>query len=221
MRHPLESSLRGLSLAALISGCTTAAHESQPTSTPTKPPITEIQPTTTATPTPPTEPGKKLVFPTPEPKPLSELASLNAELMKPTVKSIEGLSYKEFMRQKGYEVLIGQLVPRQDAVVIKKEGLATKILPDTSAQDLSEEYSLKAGGKLTSIAYVILAVKVGPTKKDEPRRQSWIARRVKVVLGEGNPATQMWVYNQLQFVDENNTEVTFIQLINPRPTTKA
>lgn len=219
-RSLVEAGVSGLTLATLIAGCTATAAEPQLTSTvPTATPHVRVEPTATPT-APPSESGKKLILPTPEPRPLSGFASLQAELMYPTTKSIEGLSYKEFMRQNGYEVFITQVIPRQDAVVIKKEGLATKVLRDTGAQDLPKDYSLKAGDRLTSINYIILAVKIGPTKKGEPKHQSWIARRVKVALGEGNPATEMWAYNQLQFVDENNIVVTFIKFINLRPTTK-
>ncbi|MBI3092617.1 MAG: hypothetical protein HYZ02_00020, partial [Candidatus Levybacteria bacterium] len=92
----------------------------------------------------------------------------------------------------------------------------TRILPDSNAQALPKKYSLKVGSKLSSIKYIVQAVKVGPTADNEPRQVWWIARRAEVALGEGNPPSLMWVFNELKRV-YNNGEVIIIELRNPNP----
>lgn len=216
-------------MATLITGCTTAAFEPAPTNTPTLVPTTatpHVRVEPTATPTPPSEPGKTPIFPTPEPtpepRPLSEFASLEAELMYPTTKSIDGLSFAEFMRQKGYEVFIARFIPPHNGIAVEKEAFATRILPDENAQALPEEYSLKAGSKLTSIKYVVQVIKVGPVKENEPKQQLWIARRVYLPAEKGRPPIFAWVYNKHEEGYPNPTEgggvgvKTFIKLV-PQP----
>lgn len=218
MRRPLEAGISGVTLATLIAGCTAPALEPAPTSTPTLVPTAtpHVRAEPTATPAPPSEPGKKLILPTPEPRPLSEFASLQAELMYPTTKSIDGLSFAEFMRKKGYEVFIARDIPPHNGIVVEKEAFVTRILPDENAQALPEEYSLKAGSKLTSIKYAVQVIKVGPTKENEPKQQQWIARLVYLPAEEGRPAILMWVYNKHEDGYSDGRVKTFIKLV-PMP----
>lgn len=226
-RNPLEAGLFGLGLAAVINGCVTATPEPQPTIipilVPTATPHVRVEPT--ATPTPPSVLGKTPILPMPEstpvPKPLSEFASLEAELMYPTTKSItiKGLSFAEFMRQKGYEVFIARVIPPHNGIVVKEEAFVTRILPDENAQALPEEYSLKAGSKLTSIKYIVQVIKAGPTKENEPKQQQWIARLVYLPAEEGRPPIPTLVYNKLEDGYNNKGHVrveTFI-ILRPSP----
>lgn len=165
---------------------------------PTPIPNARIEPTSTATPSPSTD-KITVAFPdfaktpvpttTPRPEPPEPVApSHEEETFLPTLDAlkrlltgtkqivIEGKSFKDFMKEKGYEMDIYELPRPQTGKVKPVESLRTRVLPtvlpttDRNIKTLGNEHWLPGNAEVLITHVVIL------TKNDGSRTELWMAR---------------------------------------------
>lgn len=163
-----------------------------------------------SSPTPPSEPGKKVVFGTPEPTPPSlRLQDFKNYLKYPTFISIHGESFESFMEQKGYRIDPYQSPIPYRGTVVPLEGLTTHLLPttDSKIKGLGGKYSLKHGLIPDSLKYFVKVI-----KEDRTREELWVARLLKVKMGD-NPPFFTLVFNTVKFKEGGSGKTeTYINL---------
>lgn len=191
--NPLKAGIRGLTLAALISGCATATPEPQPANTPafapTATPHVRFEPT--ATPTPPSLRVKGIMFPTSDVHEISqELTTLYDYLLYPTFAAIGTQSFKEYMDSRGCQFSVTETRFPEIGIVLDPNGALTKKLPTEAAETLIDENTLRQATKIP------LRFLVKVWKKGDKEEFRWVARFAKVKIGD-NPPVETWVFNRI------------------------
>lgn len=192
-------------LTACDSGPNTQKSSIQPPIEPNSNVISQAQ----ATPAPPSEPGKRVIFGTPEPTPPSlRFQDIHTYLKYPTIISIGGESYVGFMEKKGDKIYIYESQIPYKGTVVPQEGLTTHLLPTTDSKinSLGEEYSLKQGPIQGELKHFV------EVQRNGTRKELWVARLLMVRMGN-NPPVLTLVFNAVEFKEGGSGKTaTYISL---------
>lgn len=206
--------------SAALEGCESDPQASEKSVAPTAVPHVQVEPI--RTPPIPSDSGRIVIVPaiaepnqTPptllglQEKTLSEGTEYLKRILEyPTIVSIGGRSFKEFMQEKGYEYSVHELESPLIGRVVPPEGLVARPLPTTEAT----VRSLPARNSLKHDARVKLQYFVRVKKTDGSREEVWVAQRQRIVT-PGNPDVGMMVFYAVEITERGRKEA----YISPMP----